>query len=260
MLKQLTDRIYYLEGQEKTDRPFIYYIRGDEKSLAVEAGESANHIAYFYHELESAGLTKPDYTVISHWHWDHTFGIHAVQGTTIASAMTNAKIREMKDWEWSEEAINKRMEEGKEILYCAFCMKQEYPYLSDIILKEADLEINAELLLDLGGVECRIMPHDTPHSRDALIVYVPDAKALAVADADYEDYYDNDYRYDQKILEDYISFVSQFDFDYYLRGHEGIMTRSEAMVFLRSKVGSNEQSITEPENFKKLLREAGMEI
>ena len=260
MLRRLTERIYYLEGQEKTDRPFIYYIKGDKKSLAVEGGESANHVAYFYHELEKAGLSKPDYTVISHWHWDHTFGIHAVQGQTIASAMTNGKIREMKAWEWSEEALNKRMEEGTEIFYCAFCMRQEYPYLSDVILQETDIEIEEELLLDLGGVHCRIIPHDTPHSRDALIVYIPEESTIAVADADYEDYYDNDYRYDQEKLKSYIDFVSEFDFDYYLRGHEGIMRRDEAMDFLQSKVGSTEQSITEPENFRKLLREAGVEI
>lgn len=243
MLKKLTERIYYLEGDEFTDRPFIYYINGDRESLAVDAGESANHVAYFYKELEKNKLRKPDYTVITHWHWDHTFGMHAVSGKTIASEITDEKLEQMKSWEWTNEAIEERLKSGKDIKYCMDCLKREYAYLNDIITVQADEIIKGERIIELGGVTCCILQHDNTHSRDGLFVYIPTEKALVVGDADYEDYYDNDYRYDKKRLNELIEFISQFDFKYYLRGHEGIMKKEEALCFLNSRRNSNAQSI-----------------
>ncbi len=253
MLKKLTDRIYYLEGQEKTDRPFIFYVKGDREALAVDAGESANHVAVFYRELKRAGLPLPDHTVITHWHWDHTFGMHAVHGITYATDRTNRKLREQMCMEWTEEALDDRVAGGGEIFACAYGMKEEYAFLSDIIIKEADVEVMEEMTIDLGGIECRLIPHDSTHSRDALFVHIPTENAIAVGDGDYEDYYDNDYRYDQQKLADYISFMESLDFEYCLRGHAGVMTRQEIMDLLGSKVGSDEQSNLAPAKFKELL-------
>ncbi len=244
MLTKLTERIYYMPGADFSDRPYIYYIRGDEKSLVVEAGESANHVAAFYRELVQTNLPRPDYTVVTHWHWDHTFGLHASCGQTIASAKTNAILRRQQKLAWTEKALLQRMAEGKEVPYCAACMRREYPYLSDIQIVTAQTEIpdGGEMRLDLGGVTCQIMQRDTTHTRDALLVYIPEERALAVSDADYEDYYDNDYRYDQQRLAALTELISGIDFDYYLRGHAGVMTRQEALNFLAAQRGSDKQS------------------
>ena len=90
MLKKVTDRIYYLPGEDFTgrDRPFLYYIRGDKLSLAVDAGNSPDHVELFYSQLKAAGLPLPDITLLTHWHWDHTFGLGAVKGLTAATKAT----------------------------------------------------------------------------------------------------------------------------------------------------------------------------
>ena len=89
MLKRLTHRIFYLPHEEETDRPALYYIRGDRYSLAVDAGSSDAHRRKFYAALAAAGLRAPDFTAVTHWHWDHSFALHSVPGLTIASAATN---------------------------------------------------------------------------------------------------------------------------------------------------------------------------
>lgn len=235
MIKKLTDRIYYLEGNEFTDRPFLYLIKGDQRSAAVDAGASANHVSCFYRDLERTGLRVPDYTIITHWHWDHSFGMHAAAGKTIASRLTNDKLKEMQSWEWTEAAMEERLKSGEEIQFCADCMKREYAYLDDIIIDTADQVVEDEMILDLGNVTCRIIQHDNTHSRDGLFVYVPEEKVLAVGDADCEDYYDGDYKYDQERLKSLIAFISGFDFEYYLRGHDDVMNKKQAMEFLNSR-------------------------
>ena len=48
------------------------YIRGERYSLAVDAGNSRRHVEKFYAALDAAELRRPDFTVLTHWHWDHT--------------------------------------------------------------------------------------------------------------------------------------------------------------------------------------------
>ena len=52
MLKRLSDRIWYYPMEEERDRPNLGYIRGDNWSLAVDAGHSEAHTREFYEALE----------------------------------------------------------------------------------------------------------------------------------------------------------------------------------------------------------------
>ena len=78
-LERLTERIWVYPYEEERDRPNLNYIRGDRWSLAVDAGHSESHVREFYQALEDEGLPMPELTVLTHWHWDHTFGMHAIR-------------------------------------------------------------------------------------------------------------------------------------------------------------------------------------
>ena len=68
-LKRLSERLYYLPAEERTDRPILGYIRGDTYSLAVDAGNSSDHVEKIYRELRESDLRLPDFTVITHFHY-----------------------------------------------------------------------------------------------------------------------------------------------------------------------------------------------
>ena len=106
-LTRISDRVYYLPAEERTDRPVLGYIKGDRYSLAIDAGNSSEHVDKFYGELRSWSLRLPDFTIITHWHWDHTFGMQAVSGKTVAGHFTNHRLGEIQKWEWSDEAMKK---------------------------------------------------------------------------------------------------------------------------------------------------------
>ena len=91
-LIQVTDRIWYYPLDDTKDRPILGYIKGDRFCVAVDAGHSAEHVQEFYAAIEAEGLPLPALTVITHWHWDHTFGMHAVNGLTLANRRTNAHL------------------------------------------------------------------------------------------------------------------------------------------------------------------------
>ena len=96
-LKKLTDRIYYLPHEPEADRPMLAYVKGDRLSLAIDAGYSSLHVKDFYEAIEAADFRKPDFTAITHWHYDHTFGMHAIKGVSIAHKKTNEFLRSQQE-------------------------------------------------------------------------------------------------------------------------------------------------------------------
>lgn len=73
---KLTDNIFYSQWDSATDRPILGYIKGSNFSVMVDGGNSAVHVRDYLDGLNRLGLPVPKYCTITHWHWDHTFGIH----------------------------------------------------------------------------------------------------------------------------------------------------------------------------------------
>ena len=88
-LKRLSEHIWNMPFETERDRPNLDYVKGGNWSLAIDAGHSAAHTKAFYALLEKESLPLPSLTVLTHWHWDHTFGMHAVNGLCLANAKTN---------------------------------------------------------------------------------------------------------------------------------------------------------------------------
>ena len=233
-LVRVTDRIYCFPGEDFTgrDRPFLYYIRGDRLRLAVDAGNSPAHVKAFYAALKAAGHPTPDVTVLTHWHWDHTFGLHAVKGLRVATQATNSILRQVQDWTWDEASMDRRLQTGEDIPACVECIRREYADPETIRVDTADMELGGPVTLDLGGVTCKIFPKDTPHSPDGLLIHIPEERALAVGDGESGDYYRLDGKYDPRKLEDFMAFLEGLDYDLALPGHQAPWTKAEELAAL----------------------------
>lgn len=236
-LKKISERIYYLPSDSETDRPVLGYIRGDRYSLMVDAGNSSNHVDIFNRELTEQGLPLPDYVAITHWHWDHTFGMSAVTGLTIANKSTNEQLKIVKDWSWSDEAMARRLQTGDDIEFCDRCIRLEYTDRSNIDVRTADIEYDRSLGLDLGGVHCILSRITAPHSDDSTVIYIPEEKVLFIGDADCEDFYHNNGKYDKNKLEELIDYLSPLDFTTYVLGHDEPQTKDEVMEYLNDELG-----------------------
>lgn len=234
-LNQLSDRVFYLPFEKETDRPNIYYIRGDDYSISIDAGNSKRHVEKFYAVLKENNLPLPKYTVISHWHWDHTFGICALSSICISSRKTKEKLKEVQKWKWTLEDMKQREEEGKDIPFCTEHILIEYPDLADIEVALPEMSFEGELKLDLGGIEVECIARDSTHSRDAVFVYLKSEKILILEDADCEDFYHGNI-YDQGRLKDMLAFLESLDYQWHCVGHAFEESREEAFVRLKGEL------------------------
>lgn len=174
-LNRLTERIWVYPFEEERDRPNLSYIRGDNWSLAVDAGHSEDHVREFYGALETAGLPLPKLTVITHWHWDHTFGMHAVHGLTLANERTNRYLADFRE-RLAREGTGFFLEMDGSI-------RKEYAGGKPVVVTPADMVFHTEMLLDPGGCPVRIFRAEAPHTDDSTLVEVPGEKVLILGDS-----------------------------------------------------------------------------
>jgi len=174
-LKKLTENIWYMPFEEERDRPNLGYIKGDKISLAVDAGHSEAHIREFYELLRKEGLPLPSLTVLTHWHWDHTFAMHAVNGLTVANKTTNGHLLE---------CMKKIEKNGPEaFLNVSDSIRKEYSGGKEMIVVPADIIFEGDMTINLGGRTIRILQTEAPHTDDSTLVYVCEDKTLFVGDA-----------------------------------------------------------------------------
>ena len=174
-LERMTERIWVYPYEEERDRPNLGYIRGDRWSLAVDAGHSAGHTREFYAALEAAGLPLPELTVMTHWHWDHTFGMHAVHGLTLANERTNRYLEDFRD---------RLKAEGKGFfLEMHETIRREYCDGKPVIVTPADLVFRGEMTLDPGNCPVRVFQAEAPHTDDSTLIEIPGEKVLILGDS-----------------------------------------------------------------------------
>ena len=173
-LNRLTERIWVYPYEQERDRPNLSYIKGDKWSLAVDAGHSEEHTREFYKALEDAGLQLPQLTVITHWHWDHTFGMHAVHGLTLANEQTNRYLVDFRA----------RLEKEGPGFFLAMneSIRREYTDNKPVIVVPADLVFRGELSLNPGNCPVRIFCAEAPHTDDSTLVWLPEEQFLFLGD------------------------------------------------------------------------------
>lgn len=234
-LVQLTDRISYLPHQPERERPLLAYIRGDRYCLAIDAGYSSRHVGLFYSALSAAGLREPDFTVLTHWHCDHSYGLHAVSGCTIACALTNAKLREhrLKSSDPSyREYIGRAM--GEDNFY------QEYGAGVPIIVEPASIEFSDSLTLDLGGVTAEFTRIESAHSADSVLIYIPEQKTLFLGDTVYGDFR-TAWAAERQKYENLLDIIEKSDCDYCVCSHMRPGNKPEIIRYLNRRLEQSRQ-------------------
>lgn len=225
-LMKLTDRIYYLPHNPDVDRPMLAYIKGSRLSLAIDAGYSENHVASFYDNLEQKGFTKPDFTVITHWHYDHTFGMHALEGISIAHQNTNKFLQEQQEFSKDREYINVLKKEDVHF-------QREYEGLNELNIVLSDIEFSNEVVLHLGELTAVIFHTESPHSEDTVCIYIPEEKVLFLGDATSEDFFNGGY-IDKEKLKSIIHTIEKTDFEYGILAHCEPLKKGELLAYLNS--------------------------
>ncbi|WP_343206548.1 MBL fold metallo-hydrolase [Bacillus sp. B15-48] len=232
MLKKLASRVYYLPHYSETDRPALGLICGDSYSLIVDSGNSPSHATDFLNLVEKMDISPVKFVVLTHWHWDHIFGMKTMDLLTISHEETKKKLEYLKTLKWDDASLDARVATGEEIEFCRDMIKREMPSRDHLDLTVPNISFNDKMEMDLGGVTCVIEHVGGEHAQDSSIIYIPDEKVLFLGDCLYQDFYSGEWSYDLNELILLLDKIKKYDVKSYVLGHQDPKTHDEMWTFL----------------------------
>ncbi|MBT2692018.1 MBL fold metallo-hydrolase [Bacillus sp. ISL-55] len=227
-IEKIGKRFWYMTPVSETDRPILGMVTGNERTLMIDTGNSEAHANLFIDMLKEKGVSEPSYVILTHWHWDHIFGLHALGNTvSISSKKTRNDIEKLLPLSWSNEALDQRVAEGTEIEFCANAIKREFPDQLDIRITLPEMTFEDEIEIDLGGITSIIKHVGGDHAEDSVVVYVKEEKILFLADSLYPDIFSPKDNYTVEGTRDLLRKIEAFDADTYILSHSGILSKKE---------------------------------
>ncbi|MEK4384643.1 MBL fold metallo-hydrolase [Solibacillus sp. FSL W7-1464] len=227
-IHKLGESFWYITPVSLTDRPILGMVAGSKKTLMIDAGNSEEHVNYFLNELNNRGISTPDLVVLTHWHWDHIFGLSALSDTvSIASKETKEEMEKLIPFSWSDEAIDARVKEGVEIEFCAKAIKEEYKNHRNIIITLPDITLENRAEIDLGGVTCIVQHVGGDHAADSVIVYIKEEKILFLGDCIYPRMYAEKVHYTISETLRVLDLLETFDAETYIPSHQQPMAKED---------------------------------
>jgi glyoxylase-like metal-dependent hydrolase (beta-lactamase superfamily II) len=179
--------------------------------------------------LKEQNISNPDFVALTHWHWDHIFGLPVLQNAlSIAHFETKKEMNTLVSYEWSDEALDARVKEGTEIEFCADCIKKEFSEKPrNIQILPPSLTFQKQLELDLGDVTCVLEHVGGDHSHDSVVIYIKEEKILFLGDCIYADIFSAKRNYTTKRTFKLIQELEKFDAETYILSHGEAIDRTE---------------------------------
>lgn len=235
MLYKFSNRIYYTKHRFTRLEPAIGYIKGDNFSIMIDTGNSKEQVELFFQELENENLPLPTYSVLTHYHWDHSFGAFYTNTSTISTLKTSEYLKKLANYKWDDESINNRISEKKETRYSAEIFKKIYTNEDSIKIKIPEIIKYGDFTLNLGGIIVYFYYNDNSHSDDSLLIYIKDEKVLFIGDSHSKSYETVPLSFNKEKLFAYIQTLNKIDFEYAIPGHGNILTKRELIEILEKE-------------------------
>ena len=221
-----SERFWYMTPVAHTDRPILGAVVGDTHTLLIDAGNSVAHTSLFLDELQKQGLRAPSMVALTHWHWDHIFGLPALEGVvSIASEATKHEMKKLIPYAWDDASLNERVAEGIEIEFCAEAIREEYGDSRDIQIVLPTLTFQESLTLDLGGVHVVLKYVGGDHSKDSIVLYLVEERVLFLGDALYANLYAPTWRMTPEATLRLLDILETFDAQFIVWSHGEMVSR-----------------------------------
>lgn len=234
MLIKFSERVYYTKQRYMYLEPAIGYIKGDNYSVMIDTGNGPEQVNNFLDDLKSQNLPLPSYAILTHHHWDHSFGASSLDIPVISTKKAAEELEILKNMNWDDKSIEERVANGTEIRYSADVLKKVYAN-ETINIRIPDIQKVGDMTMDIGNEKITCLYSDNSHSDDAFLVYIPKEKVLFLGDSHAKNYYTNPMSYNKEKLRTYIDKIEKLDFEYAIPGHGNIFTREALLAYLEKE-------------------------
>ncbi|MBI9046179.1 MAG: MBL fold metallo-hydrolase [Anaerolineaceae bacterium] len=229
-LTKHSEHVYISPPDGERDRPVMGIVVGSKRTLIVEAGASPAHVLTFKEAMTDLKLPDASFVALTHWHWDHVFGIATFDLPTFGHRKTRQFVREMADLDWQDEALNARVEAGEEIPsireYVIVELSNEQR--AELVITAPDLIYDDQVDVDLGEVTCQLIHVGGDHSVDSCVIFIPEDKTVFLGDSIYSGFIGEDLFFTPEKVFPLIDRLLDLKAKFYLPAHsKEVMSRED---------------------------------
>ncbi len=222
-LEQASEHVWWFTPDEATDRPALAAVAGTRVTALLEVGASPAHTASFLAALAPLGLPPVVVAVLTHWHWDHSFGGAALSCPIAAQRETADALALQASYDWSDEALDARVADGTEIAFCRDMIRIELPDRSELDIVLPQIVFDTSLTLDLGGVRVEVVPVGGDHAADSCVMHVVEDGLLFLGDCLYERLYPPEPGLTPATVRALVARVRGLGATYAIEGHDDVL-------------------------------------
>ncbi len=234
--KKLSDCVYILENDEEKGLPVLGYIKGEVFSMMIDAGATPAHAGLFMAHLGTNGLQEPVFTVVTHSHWEHAYGLSALETVSIASKKCAERLQELSTAEWDEAFLESQVKKDIVSVFSLENFRKSYPDLSEVEVFTTDIAFEGEMNIDLGGCHAVVRQIPSSHARDCVAVYVPEEKLLFLGDGAEQAFIGHNKADDRDELIALQKMMRNLDFNTCIRSHSGVSDKETLLRDLAERL------------------------
>src|SRR5690625_1496435 len=150
---------------------------------------------------------------------------------TIEHEKTKMHLEEITDYEWSNDALDNRVEKGLENQFCSEMIKKEYGVERNITITLPNITFKEQFEIDLGGIWCVVRHVGGDHSDDSSLIFVEEEQVLFLGDCLYPSIYTQQPQYKIDNVRHLLENIEMFDAEIYVLSHEPPLTKDEFMGY-----------------------------
>jgi glyoxylase-like metal-dependent hydrolase (beta-lactamase superfamily II) len=124
-LERASEHVWWFTPDDRTDRPALAIVAGTDASVLLDVGASPAHTGDFLRALEPLELAPLCCAVLTHWHWDHSFGGAALAVPIAAHRFTADELAREAALDFGDDALDARVAGGQELAFCAEMIRLE---------------------------------------------------------------------------------------------------------------------------------------
>ena len=230
-LYMVDDNYFILEYRENTDRPNLAYIYRNDGSYIIDSGNSKKHLKHFYKQLKKNNLPLPKYSIITHHHWDHTFGLEYSNTTSIGLKETQNILSKHQSI-LNQGGIKELIKQNEVPKFCIDHIYLEYKHkLKSIKIKLLDQVIDEDIEVD----DLLLFKFPSNHSNDNLVILDKKTQILFLGDALCGLIIDYDFIKDKNIIKAQIDLLTSLDFKIAIESHQAPTSKENIIEKLQNK-------------------------
>ncbi len=229
-LEQIAEGVLVSYSDPLSDRPALGAIIGDSETLMIDAGASPAHANSFVAELHRQTGKKPTVVCLTHWHWDHSFGLPELDIPSYAHQRCIGHLAALGRMEWTADALNNRVLAGQELAFTRDMMLAEYREGEAIRIGIPAFAIGDGQSVDLGNRSVEIAHMDSDHSDDCLAILDSTTGTLFLGDVCHPDYYAKPPRYTPRKVIALFNKINSMAAHIVVEGHEEPQSRMQFLA------------------------------